>query len=230
MLSPELRRRKTRHNISSKIDLSNDFEQKNAKNCDFFAIFAPNARARVRHVCMSVRAGVFVFWMAVWVCWGVWVMGESRLGWIARSTRVGVEPDSSRTCRTSKTSRTGYWQKALPQRQAHGHCMPKGTKPLKCSTFHPTRYKTTVQVQYRHTAPRATGRKEGVRGRTLRRHDAIVATGCGKPRQSFLQIFPQKSGEICKNTLTHLHHRHTHTAVNIPLPVAPGVGGAGGRR
>ena len=59
MLSPELRRRKTRHNISSKIDLSNDFKQKNAKICDFFAFFAPNARARVRHVCMSVRAGVF---------------------------------------------------------------------------------------------------------------------------------------------------------------------------
>ena len=80
LLSPELRRRKTRHNISSKIDLSNDFEQKNAKICDFFAFFAPNARARVRCVCASVRAGVFVFWMAVWVCWGVWVMGECKAG------------------------------------------------------------------------------------------------------------------------------------------------------
>ena len=66
LLSPELRRRKTRHNISPKIDLSNDFQQKNAKICDFFAIFAPNARARVRRVCMRVQAGVFVFGCLLW--------------------------------------------------------------------------------------------------------------------------------------------------------------------
>ena len=91
-----------------------------------------------------------------------------------------------------------------------GVAVARGCQYYTCGN--PTSHKTTVQVQYRHTDTRATGSKEGVWGRTLRRHDAIVAPGCGKPRRSFLQIFPQKSGEICKNTLTHLLHRHTHTA------------------
>ena len=43
------------------------------------------------------------------------VMGDRvQAGVIARGTRIGVEPGTSRTCRTSRTIRTGYWQKVLP--------------------------------------------------------------------------------------------------------------------
>ena len=91
----------------------------------------------------------------------------------------------------------------------------------------PTRYKTTVQVQYRHTALRATGRKDGGMGEE-NCGGTIVIPQCGKPRRSFLQIFPPKSGEICKNTSTHLLHRHTHTAVKSDAPGRAGRRGAGG--
>ena len=144
-MSPEPRRRKTRHNISSKIDLSNDFQLKNAKICNFFAFLAPNARARVRRVCMCVRAGVLAFLDG---CGGTLVSAE--LGWIARDTRSGVKPGSSRTGRTSKTSRTGYRQKVLPQRQAHRYCMPRGTKPLKHSAIRPRAIKQPQNCNTSH--------------------------------------------------------------------------------
>ena len=92
----------------------------------------------------------------------------------------------------------------------------------------PTRYKTTVQVQYRHTAPRATGRKDGGMGEeNCGGTTQLSSPNAASRGKVFCKSFRRKAGRFAKILRRIFDHRHTHTAVKSDAPGRTGRGGLG---
>ena len=150
-------------------------------------------------------------------------MTKCKPGWLARGTRVGVEPGSGRTSRTGKTSRTGYKQKSITPA-----AIPRILHAKRYNTSQRSAIRPRAINQSQHTTPHTDTHTTGRKDRGMGKENCGGTTQLSCPNAAsrgevFCKSFRRKAGRFAKILRRIFAPRHTHTAVNIPLPVAPGA-------